>query len=135
MKKTLSVIVAFIIMMSMLPVPLRAEDQVYYVGDDITVTINAADKVLTVSGSGELPDYSTASTCPWYRNANAETVIIEHGITKIGNRCFYGNTAIKTVRIGDTVSVIGKSAFYGCSSITFVQSSGEIRTIEDGAFA
>lgn len=135
MKRITSILLTLLILISLLPTVSRAaEDKVYYVGDDIAVTINASAKTLTVSGSGPLPDYSTASYAPWYADPLSETVIIEDGITEVGSRCFSGNKYTKRVVIGDSVRRIGVSAFSNNTALAHVSLPCELKRIESYAF-
>ena len=73
-----------------------------------------ASGTLTISGNGEVFDYSSATAAPWYRHRDSiTTVIVEDGITAIGNYAFadgvYGQ--LKTVTLPDTVGKIGAHAF------------------------
>ena len=42
---------------------------------------------LTVSGTGPIPDYQTESS-PFYENDDIKSIILEDGITRIGNYVF-----------------------------------------------
>ena len=73
-----------------------------------------ASGTLTISGNGEVFDYSSATATPWYRHRDSiTTVIVEDGITAIGNYAFadgvYGK--LITVTLPDTVGKIGAHAF------------------------
>ena len=83
-------------------------------GDDLTWIIN--DGVLTISGTGEMYDYS-----PWsmYRDS-IDSVIISRGVTKIGDNAFSGCSNIKSIIIPDSVTSIGVGAFSYCSSLTSI---------------
>ena len=56
---------------------------------DISCSFNEEDGVLTISGSGAMQNYN-GSNMPWqlYRDY-IKTVVIEDGITSIGNYAFY----------------------------------------------
>lgn len=57
-------------------------------GDDLTWVLDDAG-VLTISGSGEMEDYKSGSITPWYSYRNdITTVIIEEGVTSVGNHAF-----------------------------------------------
>ena len=79
---------------------------------------------LTISGNGEMSDYShyvseDVTTAPWgsYNpwNHKVNNVIIENGVTNIGNDAFRGCTSLTSVTIPDSVTSIGWDAFYYCS--------------------
>jgi len=110
--------------------------------------------ILTIKGSGEMDDYASAQEQPWYP-LYVETVIIEDGVTSIGDFAF-SCTACKSVTIPDSVeslgeysfsstpnlnevvipkgvTTIGKSAFYN-SSLTKIQLSDSVTSIGDKCF-
>ena len=94
------------------------------------------DGVLTISGTGEMPDYSTSNLPPWYNSRTSITkIVIKDGITRIGNFAFYNCTKATSVSIPDSVTTIGKSAFYQCSSLTSVTIPDSVAYLEKAAFA
>lgn len=73
-----------------------------------TVTYTIEGSTLTVGGSGEMPDYDSASR-PWDTYAAAITAVnVKDGVTKIGSYAFVGINA--NVTVSDTVSSIGDFA-------------------------
>ncbi len=73
--------------------------------------------ILTLSGSGAIPDYDSSSV-PWYSNRTSiKSVIIEEGITAIGNYAFNTCTNLNSLTIPSSVTHIDKLAFNGCSNI------------------
>ena len=61
-------------------------------GENITWTLDDSG-VLTISGTGAMADYASASAAPWYSSrSNITKVVIENGITTIGDRAFYNAT-------------------------------------------
>ncbi|MBQ3078961.1 MAG: leucine-rich repeat protein [Clostridia bacterium] len=80
---------------------------------------------LTISGSGEIKDYSLVyssggyiTDAPWGNFIGSiGSVVIKEGITAIGDYAFYGCKSIKSVTLPEGLSEIGDSAFYGLSDI------------------
>lgn len=69
------------------------------------------DSTLRISGTGEMSDYSTS---PWNSLKNIiKHVVIEEGVTSIGNNAFYGMDIV-TVTNPSTLKTIGSTAFYNC---------------------
>lgn len=123
---------------------------------NISYTLNRKTGTLTVSGSGAMNDYAytsdtgangAGSTAPWgdqaknclfegqYNSDLITSVIIEEGVTSIGNYAFYGYDHITSVSIPSTVTSIGEGAFTKCSSLTSVDiSGGNIASIGYAAF-
>jgi hypothetical protein len=86
---------------------------------------------LTVSGNGAIPDYSSDSLAPW-SELGVSTIVIEDGVTGIGDYAFYQSGALN-VYIPDSVTSIGQSAFYG-SALLAVTIPGSVETIGNSAF-
>ena len=89
---------------------------------------------LTISGKGVMPsDFSGPSDQPWYSySSQIRKIIIEEGVTTVGNSAFYGNGAL-SVEIPSSVTEIGRSAFYE-SSLIYASIPGNVKTIGDDAF-
>ena len=76
-------------------------------GDNANYSYDEVKKVLTISGTGDMWDDSGfAKTAE-----EAKTVIIEKGITSIGNSSFYDLEYVENVEIPDTVTTIKSRAF------------------------
>lgn len=88
-------------------------------GDDLEWTLTE-DGMLTISGTGVMNDYISA---PWY-GKNVKSVVIEDGVTSIGNSAFYDCTSLTTVTMTGDVANIGSNAFENCNSIRDVYYSG-----------
>lgn len=68
--------------------------------------------VLTISGSGAIPDFSPEKLPSWNAHNDAITsIVIQDGITDIGAYAFYQSKAL-SVYIPDGVTSIGNAAFY-----------------------
>lgn len=81
--------------------------------------------VLTVSGSGKMPDYSCGKNpvAPWEDRKDAiESLVIEDGITEIGINAFRDCRNLKAVRLPHTVRRIHAYAFRNCASLEVVES-------------
>ncbi len=103
------------------------------------------DKLLTISGTGEMPDYydgmKTSYLPSWMVYQESIThVIIEDGINSIGSQAFkcYGNgcySNLSSVIIGSSIISIGYSAFGSCIGLTEIVNHQEIpQTIDEYVF-
>ena len=73
--------------------------------------------VLTISGTGNMPNYSSTSQ-PWYKyRESIKQVKIGDGITGIGDYAFSGCTNLTSVTIPGNVTSIGDYAFSNCNSL------------------
>lgn len=73
---------------------------------------------LTISGKGNMGSYDFGPA-PWY-GADITDVVIENGVTHIGNYAFSDCTGLTSMTIPDSVMWIGDYAFRGCTGLTSV---------------
>ena len=92
---------------------------------DCTWTLDS-DGTLTVSGNGAMSDYVRVT------NIDAKKIIIENGVTKIGDYSFSGCTNVENVLIPDSVTSIGFYAFSNCSSLTSISVPMSVKSIKRG---
>ena len=91
---------------------------------------------LTISGEGTMFDF-TANSAPWYSyRENIRTVVIENGVTNIGNNAFMRCSGLSSVTIPNSVTSIGGMAFFGCSGLTYIDipNTVTLEKIGDNAF-
>ena len=91
--------------------------------DTVTWSLSE-DFELTVSGEGEMPDF-TYDTVPWsaYRNAILK-VSVADGITSVGSYAFDSHSALGEVSLAESVTRIGRKAFALCTSLGGVEAKG-----------
>ena len=77
---------------------------------------------LTISGTGAMADYSSStSDLPWYvYKTEVTTVVVENGVTHVGENCFRGFDNLTTATIADSVETLGEFAFYFASKLESV---------------
>ena len=102
--------------------------------DGLTWTLYE-DGTLNISGTGEMRGYNAYSIkSPACDNSNIKNVVIEDGITSIGNNAFYG-CSLTNIRIPGSVTSIGKYALEDCMSLTSVTIPGSVSSIGEYAFS
>ena len=75
------------------------------------------------------------SSAPWYSNRSSiKSVVIEDGVTTIGDWAFVYCDSLTSVEIPESVTSIGNYAFYDCRSLTMVEIPSGVTTIGNGAF-
>ena len=89
--------------------------------------------VLTISGKGEMYDYTYGNSAPW-RYSGVKRITIGDSVTSIGNSAFRGCISLTSVTIPNSVTTIGNSAFSGCSSLTSVTIPNSVTTIGEYTF-
>lgn len=100
-----------------------------YCGDNIHWTLETDTGLLTLKGTGAIKDFypdSTDETPSAF--GKAKKVVIEDGITRIGNNLFYGRENIEELTIADSVTSIGYGAFVGCDGLRIVETGNGITT-------
>jgi len=114
------------ILAAMMTVVFKANAEVinYVCGENCTATLDEKG-VLRVSGTGVMDDYSVANRAdgPFYQNMNIKTVIIEDGITRVGENIFSTCGNLKKIELADSVQVVGEYAFDNISNIQSVTMS------------
>lgn len=104
-------------------------------GSNINWSYDTESYILTFTGSGAMPNYSSSSNTPWGKHVlytipvgkkgeidwtildDVENIIISNGITSIGNYSFANSQSLVSVEISSTVTTIGKSAFDACEEL------------------
>jgi len=71
--------------------------------------------VLTISGTGRVPDYSSTQATPWAK-AQIRSVQIGEGITYVGSYAFSGCASLTAVSLPASLKGIGANAFQDCGS-------------------
>ena len=81
---------------------------------------------LTIFGTGTMLNYTSTSQAPWYEyREQIRTVVVNDGVTGIGNYAFKDCTELKKVDFQGTLNRIGSGAFYNCKALASI-------TIPDG---
>ena len=106
-------------------------------GTKVTYTISD-DGVLTISGTGAMANYTykdnDSSNCPWHSVRWAiNKVVIEDGVTSIGDFAFAFDISLADVTIPGSVTSIGNRAFMGTPLSSVVIPEG-VKTIGENAF-
>lgn len=73
-------------------------------------TYDAGSKTLTVLGDGAIRDYDSADAAPWSA-FDVEKLVVQDGITRIGNNAFAALKNLKTVNVDGSVTDVVDTAF------------------------
>lgn len=87
-------------------------------GPNVTYSYDSVTKELVISGEGPITDFWNTSSP--FSNSDIKTVIVEEGITHIGNYTFYQCNELIDVVISDSVISVGDIAFSDCSNLSSV---------------
>ena len=133
--KALKRITALMLMLSILILafPVVASAAGGTCGANLSWSLDSSG-TLTISGSGTMANYDYGSA-PWFEYVDSiQKVVINYGVTNIGNNAFAGCGLMTSASMPVTVIKIGKSAFMNCVSLTQVTLPSNLGVIEDSAF-
>ena len=156
-KRITSLLLVLAIILSLAPVTVRGvstgscgENAVWHLD---------SDGCLTISGSGEMENFLSYNSAPWYSECESiRKLVISPGISTIGDYAFYDCTqlqevvwnsdlisigrssfsycsALETVSLPDALCRIGRSAFTNCTGLKHVLLPSALESIGRGAFA
>ena len=139
-KKVVSVLLAFAVIFGML---LSAAPQISAATpaavasgwSGMTQWTLTEDGTMRVYGSGSMKNYTSKTAMPWYAYADQITqLVVEDGVTAIGNYAFYGMPALESAQIAETVTAIGDYAFKNCSELVSANLPTGLSSLGDSAF-
>ena len=144
-KRFLSILLTAVLLLCAVPLGLGLVDTAYAAetansgtcGDNVTWRLSD-DGVLTISGTGAMQDYESygSATAPWYiGRSRIKSVVIESGVTGIGDYAFYDCSALTSVTIPGSVTSIGEYAFSRCEALTSMTIPGSVTSIGNFAFS
>ncbi len=82
-------------------------------GENVTWSIDAETKTLTISGQGAMYDFNESIVVPWQHSyGDFDKIVIEDGVTHIGASSFAYFDNVTDISIPDSVITIGIDAFY-----------------------
>ncbi len=99
----------------------------------VTWQLDTSTHVLTITGNGTMADYYASSPAPW-SDYDVTGVVVEEGVTTVGNYAFAGETNIDFVSLPSTLVRIGTDAFNNCNLTCTVNIPSSVTTVTEGAF-
>ena len=114
--------------------------------------------VLTISGTGAMPNFASSKEAPWYSQRDQiQKVILEPGVTSVGDYGFSGCPnltevvlpdgleklgfcafsscgQLETITLPQTLTYMHKQVFYGCHSLTYMEIPSGITDIRNFTF-
>ena len=115
----------------------RTEEYATTIGGSCGANVNwtLVDGVLTITGNGAMDDYSAPFYTPWFNYKNdIKTVVIENGVTNVGNNALTECAYLTDVSLGNSVKSIGAVAFRGCMRLTCIEVPNSVTSIGNEAF-
>jgi hypothetical protein len=118
--------------------------------DNVIAVYDLASYTLTISGTGRMR-YWTTYNMPWYDVITSRnrfwnrrkmyvrtiitTIIIQDGVTSIGDKAFFGCESLTNVDIPSSVTSIGHYTFLGCTNLPSITIPLSVTEIGYYAFA
>ncbi len=104
-------------------------------GSNVSYTYVESTGTLTISGTGDMESYASSSKTPWSAySSSIKKVVINNGVTSIGESAFSICTGLTSVTIPNSVTSIGEKAFFYCSGLTSVTIPNSVTSIGNSAF-
>ena len=88
---------------------------------------------LTISGNGAMGDYDYNKPAPW-KNYEFSKVIIEDGVTNVGNVAFYCCVNLSDISLPDGLTKVGYGAFESCTSLSSIDLPDSVTNLQGCAF-
>lgn len=131
-KRLLSILLVLLTALTLLPLGALAEDG-NKCGENLTWKF--ADGILTISGTGDMYDYSEDYLAPWSEHCVEITnVTISGGVTSIGSSAFC-YCSVKSITLPFGLKHIGSSAFFNCPNIQQINIPDSVECIDPYAFS
>ena len=131
-KRLLSILLVLLTALTLLPLGALADDN-NKCGENLTWKF--ADGILTISGTGEMYDYSEDYLAPWNEHCLEITnVTISGGVTSIGSYAFC-YCSVKSITLPFGLKHIGISAFFYCPNIQQIKIPDSVEYIDPYAFS
>ena len=106
-------------------------------GANVKWTLDS-EGTLTFSGKGAMKDFEAVDgpepSPMWHGNEAVKEIVIENGITRIGDFAFDYCTEVESITIPDSVTSIGTFAFNNCSKLESITIPDSVISIDSMAF-
>ena len=136
-KKVVVIVIVFAMLTALLPQMLLCANAETLLGDcgvNLRWSLNIDTGVLTITGSGNMRDYSE-DTVPWISKRFAiREIQLPEGLEKIGNYAFCCCYSLKTIQLPSSVTSIGINAFWDCDRLESVLLQEGVNQIRNQAF-
>ena len=128
MKRIVCFLLCVILLVNLVPVAGYATS-----GNNFSWTLDEMG-TLTISGTGEMPNWNEGDA-PWFDDRdNIFEVIVESGVTSIGDYAFFECTWLRTAHLPESVEWIGLCAFMSCVNLEEINFPGSLIQVDGFAF-
>ena len=103
--------------------------------ENISWSYSKDTHVLSISGSGKMPDAASAAELPWASVRGAVTEVkVGEGVSAIGDYAFYSMKKLEKVSIAEGVETLGVCSFAFCSSLEDVKLPTSLTKLGESTF-
>lgn len=132
-KRLLSILLVLLMALTLLPLGALADEN-SKCGESLTWELTAG--ILTIKGTGDMYDYSSADPAPWSaKNNDISEITVSEGVTSIGNNAFHSCNAESVDLQGTSLVSIGKNAFSRCTMLMSIFIPESVQSIGSEAFS
>ena len=132
--RLLSILLVLLMALTLLPLGALAEDD-NKCGESLTWNLDEIG-ILTISGTGDMYNYSSAYPAPWSaKNNDISEIIVLDGVTSIGDNAFHSCKAESVDLQGTSLVSIGKNAFSRCTMLMSIFIPESVQSIGSQAFS
>lgn len=133
-KRLLSILLVLLTALTLLPLGALADDN-NKCGENLTWELDEIG-ILTISGTGDMYDYSEDYLAPWSEyNDIIASITISDGVTSIGDNAFHSCCAESIDLQCTSLVSIGKNAFSRCTMLTSIFIPESVQSIGSEAFS
>lgn len=133
-KRLLSILLVLLTALTLLPLGALAEDG-NKCGENLTWELDEIG-ILTISGTGDMYNYSSAYPAPWSaKNNDISEITVLDGVTSIGDNAFHSCKALSMITFMGGLTRIGSGAFAGCEVLGDFDFPYNLETIGANAFS
>lgn len=134
-KRLLSILLVLLTALTLLPLGTLADSNNNKCGENLTWKLDEIG-ILTISGTGDMYDYSSADPAPWSEyNDIIASITISDGVTSIGDNAFHSCCAESIDLQCTSLVSIGKNAFSRCTMLTSIFIPESVQSIGSEAFS
>lgn len=131
--RLLSILLVLLMALTLLPLGALADEN-SKCGESLTWELTAG--ILTIKGTGDMYDYSSADPAPWSaKNNDISEITVSEGVTSIGNNAFHSCNAESVDLQGTSLVSIGKNAFSRCTMLMSIFIPESVQSIGSEAFS
>lgn len=133
-KRLLSILLVLLMALTLLPLGALADEN-SKCGESLTWNLDEIG-ILTIKGTGDMYDYSSADPAPWSaKNNDISEITVSEGVTSIGNNAFHSCSTLSMVTFMGGLTRIGSGAFAGCEALRDFDFPYSLETIGANAFS